>query len=139
MSEVTDGVLARLEKVEREYRMLKRCVAVVVLALGALFVMAQAPSRPRTVEAERLVIRYPNGKEAIVLDTSSRNGVAEGAGASFSSPAGDTLVDINASFVGGAVHVISPKGDLQVDIDASGTFPGFDFSKEPVGHRQDFL
>jgi hypothetical protein len=67
MSEVANNevVLARLEKIERENRILKRCVAFVLLALGALLVMAQAPSRPRTVETDMLVIKYPNGKEAV--------------------------------------------------------------------------
>jgi hypothetical protein len=50
-------ILVKLEKVERENKFLKRCVALILVGIGAIFVMAQAQSRPRTLEAERLVIR----------------------------------------------------------------------------------
>jgi hypothetical protein len=70
MSEIEQAnVLARLEKIERESRTLKRFITLVLVVLGSVFVMGQAQSRQRTLEAEKLIIRYPNGKEAIVLGT----------------------------------------------------------------------
>jgi len=45
-------LLARIENIERESRILKRSFALVILAIGALFVMAQAPARPRVIEAD---------------------------------------------------------------------------------------
>ena len=132
-------VLARLERIERENRILKRCVAFVTLALVALFVMAQAQSRPRTLEAEKLIIRYPNGKEAITLGTwpsaltewptslptFDKDGIllpSLSASAEFISQSGLVGAQITADPIGGTVHVNSPTGELQVGMNATSLF-----------------
>ena len=77
-------LLARMEKIERENRLLKRCITVVILAIGTIVMMAQAPARPRALQRrEKVIIRYPNGKEAIVLGTSKNNVEGDAAHADF--------------------------------------------------------
>ena len=58
------AVLSRLEKLERESGRMKRIAAAAVLALAAVALMgqAQAPARPRVVEAEKFVVRSPDGQ-----------------------------------------------------------------------------
>src|SRR5690348_10265852 len=87
-------VIARLERLERENRRLKRFVAIAVLLGGALLLMAQAPARPRTLEAEKLIIRYPNGKEGIVLQASDDG---SGATATIKHPNGVAGITLEAA------------------------------------------
>jgi hypothetical protein len=54
-------VLARLEKLEKQSRRLKRAGALALATVGALVLMGQAP-QPRTLEAERFVIRDQQGR-----------------------------------------------------------------------------
>lgn len=115
----THEMIARLEKLERENRFLKRCAVVAILLFGALLVMAQAPARPRTVEAERLVIRYPNGKEAIVLGTD----VGAGAHAIFYRPDDTFGASIAASTETSWVTLHSPKDTLWMEMKTD-TEPG---------------
>src|SRR6185295_10588896 len=85
-------LLERLDRIERQNKNLKRAVGLLVLTMVALVLMAQAPARQqRTLEAERLILRYPNGNEAIVLGTEpdfsvNSNGLA--AKAFFYTPSG---------------------------------------------------
>src|SRR5436190_2170928 len=65
MAQSMEVIAGRLDKLDRENRMLKRIGALVTILAGAVLLMAQAPARPRTLEAEKIIIRYPNGKEAI--------------------------------------------------------------------------
>jgi hypothetical protein len=61
------AVLERLEKLERQNRRLKQ-VAVVGLALvGTLVLMGQATQKPRTVEADEFILRWPDGEVAATL------------------------------------------------------------------------
>src|SRR5207248_2020196 len=108
----------------------------VLLATSAIFVMGQAQSRPRKLETEQLVIRYPNGKEAITLGTFPGSVPSKGlsAQAEFINPAGFVVARITADPIsGGTVHVNSPTAELQMSMNASSTFPGADLSKQPVG------
>jgi hypothetical protein len=131
MSETdANRILVKLEKIERENKFLKRCVVLILVVFGAIFVMAQAQSRPRTLEAERLVIRYPNGKEAITLGTFPAfpsEGLA--AHAEFINPAGSVVVRITGNNEDGTVKVLSPKAEMQMYMSAHSTFPGNDLSK----------
>jgi hypothetical protein len=140
MSEAENNeFVARLEKIERENRILKRCVALILVAIGAVFVMAQAQSRPRTLEAEKLVIRYPNGKEAIVLGTypsaitewptslplHDKNGNLPRSlspSAEFINESGVVGATISADPIGGEVHVNSPTAELQMGISTNPQF-----------------
>jgi len=56
-----DNVLARLEKVERDNRTLRRWIVVVVLAITLLFVNTIATTPYPTLRTRRLVIQYPSG------------------------------------------------------------------------------
>jgi hypothetical protein len=94
MAEMNNNeIISRLERVERENKRLKRIGPVGLLLVGTLVVMTQAPARLRTLEAERLVIRYPNGKEAIVLEA----GMVDGARAAFHYPNGEEGISLEAS------------------------------------------
>lgn len=53
-------ILARLEKVESENRILKRAGLVAVLLASVVFAMAQAKPN-RTIEAEEFVLRDASG------------------------------------------------------------------------------
>jgi hypothetical protein len=144
---------ARFAKLERENMMLKRWGAVAILLAGALLLVAQAPARPRTPEAERLVIRYPDGKEGIVLEAPS----ATGAGAYFTYPNGRQGIALEASpstgFGAGAYfhptdgkggawitafaketgfHVASPKDNLRIEMSATEDEAGFGAMSMPL-------
>jgi hypothetical protein len=54
-------VMARLEKLERENRFLKRLGLIVLLAVGAVVAMAQVPAK-RTVIADEFVLKDSAGK-----------------------------------------------------------------------------
>lgn len=56
----------RIDRLERENRRLKRAAALVGVGLVALLAMGQA-ARPRTVEAERFVLKDKQGKVRAVL------------------------------------------------------------------------
>ncbi len=128
MSDEHDQVLARLEKIERENRFLKRGITLVLLVLGSLLVMAQAPSRPQTIEVERLVIRYANGKPAIVLDTTEN----ESAEANFYRPDGSNGVALGARSDRSRISLSSPKKELHMELKTGQLISGQDF-KTPVG------
>jgi len=123
VSDATNNeVIARLDKLERENKILKRVGAITILIGGALLIMAQAPARPRTIEAERLIIRYPNGKEAIVLGTADAAGdkKAGGAEATFYRPDHSIGAVIKVAPDVAWVQVNSPKNGLEVEMHASG-------------------
>jgi hypothetical protein len=123
-------LVARLEKLERQNRMFKRTVSMIMLALGALIVMGQAPNRPRTLEAERLVIRYPNGKAAIVLDT-DRPSTEDHAQIYLFTPGGSPGAWIDVTSQGGKVHVNYPDGQMEAEL-TSGPSYSSDL-RTPVG------
>ena len=128
-------VIARLERLERENKRLKRIGAVGLILLGTLVIMAQAPARPRTLEAEKLIIRYPNGKEGIVLQARDDgsgataiikhpNGVEgitleaagpHGSGAYFFPDASSGEVWITAATTGSGVHIKSPQDKVRME------------------------
>lgn len=135
----TDGeVIARLERLERENRRLERIGAVGLILIGALVVMAQAPARPRVLEAEKLIIRYPNGKEGIVLEARDDgsgaaaiikhpNGVEgitleatgpHGSGAYFFPDANSGEAWITAKATGSGVHIKSPQDKVRMELNA---------------------
>jgi hypothetical protein len=93
---LNSDVIARLDKLERENKFLKRCAAFVMVVGGAVLMMAQSPARPRTLEAEKLIIRYPNGKEGIVLETGNIHG-NPGAGIRVSSPNDKIRMEMSAT------------------------------------------
>src|ERR1051326_1814902 len=117
MTQISDTtVIARIERLERENKRLKRGVALVVVGIGAIFVMAQAQSRPRTLEAERLIIRHANGQPAVVLETSRTD-----ASLNLYAPDGSGRVLIQADSTaskGSTVTVLSPKHEIGIELDA---------------------
>src|SRR5437016_3914860 len=123
MSEVAIAdVVARLDKLERENKRLKRCGAIAILLGVALLVMAQAPARTRTLEAERLIIRYPNGKEAIVLSAADAVGdMKAGAGAIFYRPDHSMGATIKVVEDAGFVQVVSPNKGIDLGMSARGS------------------
>jgi hypothetical protein len=66
MAESSDvqSIMRRLERVERENRRLKSLSLVIAIIVGAVLVMAQAPSHrtPRTIEAEQFILKDASGK-----------------------------------------------------------------------------
>jgi hypothetical protein len=66
-----DAILGRLDKVERENRILKRFALVVLLLITAAVGMGQAPTG-RTLEAERFVLKDQAGRmrAEIIMDAS---------------------------------------------------------------------
>jgi hypothetical protein len=110
-----------LESVERENKFLKRCVALILVAIGAVFVMAQAQSRPRTLEAEKVIIRYPNGKEAVVLGT-KKDTIDEEAVADFYTTGGTTGIAVYTGSIRSSVQVVSPKEERQVFMEANSDY-----------------
>src|SRR5262249_950590 len=116
----TQVILSRLEKIERENRIMKRCLTFIAIAFGAVFTMAQVPLQPRTVEAERLVIRYPNGKDPIVLETDDRFG---GRAAAYFLPPDDRKTGGASVLVGSresGLHLSSPQNRLKLEMTAGG-------------------
>ncbi len=70
-----------LEQRSRRLRNIGTGLALFVIA-GFAFAQQRQGTAPRTLEAERLVIRYPNGKEAIVL-AAEKDNLGEWARASY--------------------------------------------------------
>jgi hypothetical protein len=123
--DISHEIFARLNHLERENRRLKRCAAIAIIFTGALLLMAQAPARPRTLEAEKLIIRYPDGKEGIVLEAPA----FLGAGAYFSYPNGKQGIALEASpavgsGAGAYLHAVDGKGGVWMTA----------FSKESTFH-----
>jgi len=69
------AVLERLEKLERQNRRLKQRGVLVILALGALVVMGQAP-RSRIVKAEQFVLQDSQGRARVTIGTPASSGGA---------------------------------------------------------------
>ena len=63
------GILARLERVERQNRWIKRVGVVVVILVGATFLMGAQAQRGET-EAERFVVKDKNNNFRAVLGMS---------------------------------------------------------------------
>jgi hypothetical protein len=124
-------VVARLETLERENRMLKRCILVAIVLVAALFIMAQAPSRPRTLEAERLVIHRPNGKVAISLEATN-----DSTSAYFYTVNGFKGAAINVSSGGSRINVVSPKRELEAEMSANTVVKFSEVDKKPPVGRE---
>jgi hypothetical protein len=56
-----NGVVARLERVERENRRLKRAIVLALVIVGAIFVMGQAQGT-KTIDATQFNVRDPRGR-----------------------------------------------------------------------------
>lgn len=76
----SDTVLQRLECLEQEVRQCKResrwwrCATMLsLIVMGALFLMGQAPPKPRVIEAERFVVKDANGKVRGILGAKPPN------------------------------------------------------------------
>lgn len=57
------AVEARLDKIERQHRRLKRAGGAALLLVSAALVMAQAAPVPETIEAQAFVVRDADGQE----------------------------------------------------------------------------
>jgi hypothetical protein len=64
-----DTVIARLEKIERQHRRLKRAVAGLLLLGSSLVLMGALASPSRTVKAEHFALLDPRGKVRARLST----------------------------------------------------------------------
>ena len=70
---IMQSVFARLEKVERENRRIKRVGLAVLLFASLTVLMGQARS-PRTIEAEQFVLRDVHGRERLAIGTPKVSG-----------------------------------------------------------------
>jgi hypothetical protein len=71
MNGMTIGALAqRLDRVERENRMMRRGGGLLVIVVSAVVLLGQAAPPPRVVEIERLVIRDAKGTTRAILGRS---------------------------------------------------------------------
>jgi len=124
---VPDSLSARVDRLERESRRWKRVALGSWVAIAALFLLGQSPSRPggapapaRTVEAERFVLRDARGRTGASLgweadgtprlalhDPSAQVRAALGVGAG--GAPGLTLFDTNGTTVRTAI-VVGPDG-----------------------------
>lgn len=129
---MSDEVMSRLERLERENRLLKRCAAIALLVVGALVMMGQAPGGLRTLEAERLVIKYPNGKAAIVFGT-LKDAVEESAVADFYMPNGSVGASLIAGEQSNRIRLLSPKKQLEMSFTA-----GSVRSTTPVANSEEY-
>src|SRR5213593_815518 len=109
-----------LEQRSRRLRNVGIGLALFVIA-GLALAQQRQGAAPRTLEAERLIIRYPNGKAAIVLGTAS-NVIEEQAVADFYTPDGATGTGIYAGSNTSSVRVVSPKGERQIYMQASSDY-----------------
>src|SRR5262245_19115539 len=75
-----------LEQRSRRLRNVGMALAIFVIA-GIALAQQRQGAAPRTLEAERLVLRYPNGREAIVL-AAEKDDLGQWARASFYTPTG---------------------------------------------------
>ena len=70
------SLMERLEKVERQHRRMRFLVGgILLLAVAALLVGQARPRTPRTVEAERFLLRGTDGKVRAELHTLSPTGM----------------------------------------------------------------
>jgi hypothetical protein len=56
-------ILRRIETLEKEYRRLRRTGLALAVVAVAVFGMAQTKPKPRTVEAEKLILNGPDGRQ----------------------------------------------------------------------------
>jgi hypothetical protein len=117
-------VIARLERLERENKRLKRIGAVGLILVGALIVMAQAPARPRMIEAEQLTILYPNGQPAITLGT-GKSGKDVTADATFYGPdgIGSRRIHLGVESDLAGMEISSPDQGIEIDMAATKLLP----------------
>jgi hypothetical protein len=67
----TDTILKRLEKLEKQNRRYKLVGFIGILLFASIFVMAQV-SPKKVIEADKFVVRYPDGKEACTMEIDQR-------------------------------------------------------------------
>jgi len=70
------AVLARLDKLERQNRRLKRAGAVALIAVAAIVLMGQAAPKSRIVEAEKFVLRDAKQRVRARLETDENSSPA---------------------------------------------------------------
>ena len=63
MTEATmAGLRERLDHLERQHRTLKRAASCAALVIAGVLLMGQATPAPRVIEAEKFVVRDPDGQ-----------------------------------------------------------------------------
>ncbi len=122
MNDELNAALIRIERLERQNRRFKQAGAAVLMLVGAAIAMGQARS-PRTIEAERFILRDAQGRPRIEIGTPRFSGAAVGLASD--EPAiwimdekGQARTSISADYVGLATSQGKPLADLQANSDA---------------------
>ncbi len=105
----------RLRELERQNRRLRKGVIAMLVLLGTLVVMAQAPMR-RTIEANEFILRDANGNPRVKLST---EGSTHNAELIFFDEKGTIRAKIESGIFAGAISVFDPHGVLGVVVGGS--------------------
>lgn len=71
----SECLIKRVEKLERENRLFK--IAAVAIAVAAIpLLLMGATKAPRTIEAEKIILRDSNGRARVTIGTPENSGVA---------------------------------------------------------------
>jgi hypothetical protein len=105
-------LLRRVENLEAQLRRLKRMGLIMTLAICGAFVMGQASFR-QVIEARKIIVRHPNGKEGIILETREDSALL-----SLCASDGTPRANLSVNLLGSSLGLTPPKRTISLSLTA---------------------